>query len=181
MLAGHTDAGEEIRLGTDCVPRGRANSSGVGKDGTASSDSQTSDSETSASDAPVKPAAPVKRKAGVVRVQHRTSPDGRTGTATARAAPLPPPGSYYEYAGQRVLVPEWPLKKLANNKAMSPALARIIRQVLTHDPPIGQHAMGKGRGRLGLSEWGKEVLLRVKAKICALEATEPTAYSEVRG
>ncbi len=105
--------------------------------------------------------------------------DGEAADAAGPSAPLPPTGSYYTYAGQRVLVPEWPLIKLRNNKAMSRNLSVLLRQVWTEDAPPGIPELGRKWGKTGLSEWGKEMLLRIKAKVSALETSEPTRYREV--
>ncbi len=95
--------------------------------------------------------------------------------------PLPPPGSYYEYAGQRVLVPEWPAKYVTNNEVLNRNLAHLIRKALTDEKPLGIPEIGgRGPNHGGLSEWGKEVMLRVKAKIQALEKTDRVVYTEVR-
>ncbi len=95
----------------------------------------------------------------------------------AAAAPLPPPGSYYTYAGERVLVPEWPVQQLTHSGRMCRHLGCIIRQVLT-DPPAGLPALGV-RGH-GLTEWGKEVLLRVMARVASVKKRSPDAYAQVR-
>ncbi len=100
--------------------------------------------------------------------------------APAASAPLPPPGSYYEYAGQRVLVPAWPVIKLRSSKAVSSSLSAVLKQAWNEDAPPGERALAlKGSSR-GLTDWGKEMLLRMKARVAALETTEPAKYAEVR-
>ncbi len=60
----------------------------------------------------------------------------------ASPAPLPPPGSYYEYAGERVLVPQWPEQGVRDPKLIAIPLAEIIRCVLLSERPEGKPAMG---------------------------------------
>ncbi len=107
---------------------------------------------------------------------------GRAAAAPAgpdAGSSLPPPGSYYEYAGQRVLVPEWPEVQATDGQDIGPALSEVLCQVLLHERPTGTSGMGKrGRGK-GLSEWGKEVLLRIMAKVYALRQSDPEAYWKV--
>ncbi len=93
--------------------------------------------------------------------------------------PLPPPGSYYEYAGQRVLVPEWPKAYTKNNRVVSPNLVAVIKQALTSEAPVGKPNLQSAKVD-GLTEWGKEVVLRVRAKVAALKDSRPTTYTEVR-
>ncbi len=112
------------------------------------------------------------------------APPPRRKAAAAAAkptAPLPPPGSYYEYAGQRVLVPEWPRKKTDIKRAISKHLGALIGTVLSEAPALSQPGLGfKGSQSIrGLSEWGKEVLLKVRALLSALEKSDPKAYADV--
>ncbi len=98
----------------------------------------------------------------------------------AQSAPLPPPGSYYEFAGQRVLVPEWPLVRLSSKLQLSTSFVQVIRQSLLEDAPPGEPSLGTRGGNRGLSEWGKEMLLRIKARLAHIERNSPTTYAEVR-
>lgn len=91
--------------------------------------------------------------------------------------PLPPPGAYYEYAGQRVLVPEWPSTMTHSDQYISTTLSLIIRQALADGRAMGLAALCDG-GRT-LTEWGKELMLRVKAKAHALETFDAMLYGEV--
>lgn len=98
----------------------------------------------------------------------------------AVAVPLPPPGSYYEYAGQRVLVPDWPDAPARVPQQISPVLGTLVRSLLAREAPRGKpdlyvHSSGRG----GLTEWGKEVLLRVKARVFVLQTSDPEAYADV--
>ncbi len=94
--------------------------------------------------------------------------------AADATGPLPPTGSYYEYAGQRVLVPEWPERGVNHSQAISSHLSGIVRQVLSQ-----QALRDKAFGAKILTEWAKEMLLRVKCSVAALETSDPEAYAEV--
>ncbi len=99
--------------------------------------------------------------------------------AAATATQLPPPGSYYEYAGQRVLVPEWPNTKVYGSETLNDTLEALVQQVWREDAPPGRAALGKRYHRL-LTDWGREFFLRLKARISALKETDPTRHAEVR-
>ncbi len=132
------------------------------------------------------PAAPVS--IAYMPAQRRRSQGGPAADATAVQGPsqapatsssVPPPGSYYEYAGQRVLVPEWPEKGVRIPLQISCGMAAIIRCVLTNEAPKGEPVLSGKDGERGLTDWGKEVMLRIRAKLAALEKTDPQAWAEV--
>ncbi len=112
---------------------------------------------------------------GPSRHVHKGAAPGRPSSASS----LPPPGSYYEYAGQRVLVPQWPTKLVRTKHPVGPYLAPLICQVLADQHPNSAADMSV-KGQQGLSDYGKETVLKIRATIAALEAADAAAYAEVR-
>ncbi len=95
--------------------------------------------------------------------------------------PLPPPGLYYTYAGQRVRVPKWPARPVPVSQQISAHLGAIIGRVLSMPAACSSTSLcdGYGGGLKGLSVYGKEVLLRVKALVDSLKQSDPDTYSKV--
>lgn len=108
----------------------------------------------------------------------RSPPPPSAEPPAVEAAPLPPPGSYYEHAGQRVLVPEWPEYPVRSLQQISSTLSLLIKQAVTDKPASG--ALFTSKGGEELTDWGKGVLLKVKAKVQALAMYGPTLHAEVR-
>ncbi len=88
------------------------------------------------------------------------------------------PGTTYKYAGESVTVPQWPQQPLGVSQVPARHLTDIINEVLSSVSPAGGPSLRRGGGR-GLSSWGKEVLLRVMAKVKALQKSDPGAYEKV--
>lgn len=132
-----------------------------------------------------KPPAPPTARAPPPRALSLQRVGSAAGSAATTPSPTTPPGTipkmgeYYEYYNTRVLVPAWPVGIFPGDAMIiSKHLVRVICDVLTIEAPSGQ--LMPGIGSAGLTNAGKEILLRIKAKVQRLQITYPLKYAEVR-
>lgn len=126
-----------------------------------------------------------------VRGQEDSRP-GRTLTPTDVAAqPLKAPpahaselGPVFEHAGVRVAVPDpWPERYKTTPQLISKELSSIMADALGPSPTLVPRP-GQTSGYLheptgGLSDYGKRLLLTIKARVLSLKDKDPDAYTKV--
>lgn len=183
-----SDSEQDTPPGSDRSAQSSSTESAWSSDDVSSTDASSSAEESDGPKQRTQPRAPkaTARTQPQQRMEPRPasaasgqSPSTSSALEAPAQAPLPPTGSYYEYAGQRVLVPQWPSVPLRNPQEINHTFSLLIRATITEFPSQGT-GLGRGRGFRGLSDWGKELFLRVKAKVAALETTDPLSYAEVR-
>ncbi len=95
------------------------------------------------------------------------------------------PSTKFSYHGYTVTVPQpWPLAFSKDNAECSAVLAKIIQSSLGPNATLSRVEGGKGiylrePGQPGLSQVGKDTLLRILGKVKALEQASPSHYHRV--